>query len=552
MIEIVCREGIQEEKKEGSLCLPKNIRQIGSPGGRHKIYIEDYVYTYLKSMAQKEESCAAVFLGKSQMMKEIRYTFVSGAVECKAAVFQWDHIQLDDNFWEYIEKEKKEYFQEKEIVGWFLGKKGQAMSLPPAVEAAHRKYFAGRDKVLMLLDVMEEEEAFFIYDQGYLQRREGYYIYYEKNAPMQEYMISKRQEEQRMERLMLLGETEILQVPEKVRELRRPEKEYEKSGEKELEPAQDSQQRELEPAQNSQQRELEYAQGSQQRELEYAQTGFQEELEEAYGDQEQGLEEPGTDLQRKKSGFLEGAEKIFAKSNLEEPKTQAEEALESYRYMILERQGRQIERQNRKFLYTAASFFLVVVCVIGITTINNYRKMQEVEDVLHVMKDSEREEKRSESQDKVVVESVSSQVTKETPDQSSSGSESREAEESQAEKTAESNESEGSQEENPADSGKDETSQGEGTAESEQDGNTQNEDKPQDAQAQENSAQGNPAQETSAGQQEARYYTVKSGDTLASICINIYHNKDMMKKVCEVNGIENGDKIYAGQKLLLP
>lgn len=45
MIEIVCKDGLQEEKKEGNISLPRNIRQVGSPGGRHKIYIEDYVYT---------------------------------------------------------------------------------------------------------------------------------------------------------------------------------------------------------------------------------------------------------------------------------------------------------------------------------------------------------------------------------------------------------------------------------------------------------------------------------------------------------------------------
>ena len=193
MIEIVCKNGLQEEEKK--LCLPKNIRQVGSPRGRHKIYIEDYVYTYLKAAAQKRESCAVVFLGKSQVAKEIRYTFVSGAVECGPGVFQWDSICLDENFWSHIEGEKQRYFPEKEIVGWFLGKTGQAMELAPVVEAAHRKYFPGRDKILMLMDILEQEEVFFIYDQGYLQKREGYYIYYEKNLPMQEYMVQKKEED---------------------------------------------------------------------------------------------------------------------------------------------------------------------------------------------------------------------------------------------------------------------------------------------------------------------------------------------------------------------
>ena len=55
----------------------------------------------------------------------------------------------------------------------------------------------------MLMDVLEGEETFFIYDQGYLQKREGYYIYFEKNLPMQEYMIHKKEEELRMEELAI-------------------------------------------------------------------------------------------------------------------------------------------------------------------------------------------------------------------------------------------------------------------------------------------------------------------------------------------------------------
>ena len=51
---------------------------------------------------------------------------------------------------------------------------------------------------------------------------------------------------------------------------------------------------------------------------------------------------------------------------------------------------------------------------------------------------------------------------------------------------------------------------------------------------------------------QARYYTVQPGDTLNSICLNIYHSKDMLETLREANGIENGDKILAGQRLLLP
>ncbi len=501
MIEIVCKDRLQEE--EGKVCLPKNIRQIGSPRGRHKIYIEDYVYTYLKNMAQKKESCAVIFLGESQVMKDIRYTFISGAIECGAGVFQWDSICLDDSFWTYIEEERKQYFSEKEIVGWFLGKTGQAMELTSVVEAAHRKYFSGRDKVLMLMDILEEEEAFFIYDQGYLQKREGYYIYYEKNLPMQEYMVQKRGESFQTEGMQQSEETK----PAEAKDSQQPEPEIE-----------------------TEERPEELAAEEQQEE-----TGISERQE-----QQDQFKELHKELERET--VAENQEKIFAKSHLEEPKTQAEEALESYRHMILERQGRQIERQNRKFLYTASSFFLVVICVLGITTINNYRKMQEVEDVLYVMNSKESQKKRSEDEEGPVVESVMSQVDpmEETKETTST------VEEEQQETKETTSSVEEEQQETSGELPSSEKAE-EDMDKSQEDlkGAGEDADKPEES-SQETT-------EASAGQsQEARYYTVKPGDTLGSICISIYHNQRMMEKICEANGIENGDKIYVGQRLLLP
>ncbi len=643
MIEIVCKDGLQEEKKEGNISLPRNIRQVGSPGGRHKIYIEDYVYTYLKAVAGKKESCAAVFLGKSRMAKDIRYTFVNGALECGSGIFQWDKICLDDSFWKNLEKEQKKYFPDREIVGWFLGKAGQALELSPAVEAAHRKYFSGRDKVLMLMDVLEEEEIFFIYDQGYLQKREGYYIYYEKNIPMQEYMIHKKDEEQRLGELAAEEEsrtehsqteenrTEHSQTEENRTEHSQTEKNRTEHSQTEVSEAKSghtpAEMQDLE-AGNSQteisdgKRKKPGAEpGDTKQERPHGETGDSgtERLYAGMHHLKQGSPhgETGDSEQRNTQLKLEefrklrrelradsgsqlkadtgSQEKIFARSNLEEPKTQAEEALESYRNMMVTRHGRQVEQQNRRFLYTASSFFLVAVCVLGITTINNYRKMQEVEDVLHVMRSGESAQKRSENQDGVVVESVESQVKPlEEGQQAGDGKEQGNAQTDQAAASPDGQpqgttpDTKGAQSEEPSgnpDSGQSEGAQGNtGSGQSEgaqgntggqpegtqgntgsgqpegtqgNTGNGQSEEtqgnagSPQPGEAAENSGgEENKSQETSA--EQPRYYTVQPGDTLASICINIYHSRDMMKKVCEANGIEDGDKIYAGQKLLLP
>ena len=48
------------------------------------------------------------------------------------------------------------------------------------------------------------------------------------------------------------------------------------------------------------------------------------------------------------------------------------------------------------------------------------------------------------------------------------------------------------------------------------------------------------------------YYVVRQGDNLAAICRKIYQTTAMMDKVCEANGIDDPDAIYAGQYLTLP
>lgn len=693
MIEIVCKNGLQEEEKK--LCLPKNIRQVGSPRGRHKIYIEDYVYTYLKAAAQKRESCAVVFLGKSQVAKEIRYTFVSGAVECGPGVFQWDSICLDENFWSHIEGEKQRYFPEKEIVGWFLGKTGQAMELAPVVEAAHRKYFPGRDKILMLMDILEQEEVFFIYDQGYLQKREGYYIYYEKNLPMQEYMVQKKEEDagEQAEGSGGLPAQENGKLPEAQDDegiAGKPEMEEPQpdspsqpgkpagsgtedasqlNGEANAQPEGDANQQGAssrnqggagdgqpegtapeslgQPGAPEYAPELAGADAAGQPEAGIpGAAGLLEQVKAASGRKARHKTAAGRNSPEARAGKRSGAEakarakagtrarietgegvkeylelkkefqelhkelekeiptgspeKIFAKNNLEEPKTQAEEALESYRHMILERQGRQIARQNRKFLYTASSFFLVAVCVLGITTINNYRKMQEVEDVLHIMSGKTSDGKRAEGEDGPVVESVMSEVEpleengEGQPAGSGQGTDKAEpgtgsgTSQPAAENGAETDTPEagaGSGEGQPAaengtetdtpgtgaDSGEGQPTAGNGQENGEsQSGSSGGTSQPaagsgpetgpaQDTGAagssQPDGGAGEPSgpedtEETSAAQ--PRYYTVKPGDTLGSICISIYHDQSMMEKVCKANGIDNGDKIYVGQKLVLP
>ena len=459
MIEIICKENEQEEQE---IKLPKNIRQVGTPRGRHKIYMEDYVYTYLQNQAKSRQKAGAVLMGKSFTNKDMRYTFIQGAIECGQAMFQFDGIYLDESFWKYICVESQEYFKGSNIVGWFVGEQGEAMHLSPSIESAHRKYFAGRDKVLMLMDAQEDEETFYVYEQGYLQKREGYYIYYEKNIAMQEYMIRKRESAP----IMVVNEEE--------------DEEKEKPSEWE-------------------------------------------------------------ELHKE---IAQGTEKIFVKSSLEEPVSEAEKALQNYRHIMLEKRGHKVERKNKRFLYTAVSFFAVAFVMVGAATINNYQKMQKVENVLSVMKTEEEEEKND-----LVVKNIASDVTpleegenQQQTDQSTIETQQQQPEQQTTETLQQ-----------PADASGAETPQQPTDASSvavpQQPTDTSSAAVPQQpADASNAAAPQQPEQATT----EPQYYIVQPGDTLESICLKLYQDKSKVAALCQANGITNGNQIQAGQKLLLP
>lgn len=100
--------------------------------------------------------------------------------------------------WQTIHEEQEKYFEGQEIVGWFLACQSLSMEASELIQKVHRKQF-GAEKIVMLLDTAEQEEAFFRYENNFLVRQSGYYIYYEKNIQMQNYMLEKNPQLQKEE-----------------------------------------------------------------------------------------------------------------------------------------------------------------------------------------------------------------------------------------------------------------------------------------------------------------------------------------------------------------
>ena len=200
MIEVIYKEEKQEEKDEEELfSIPRNIRQIGLIGGNYRIYIEDYVYTFLGRLAGsengREKECGrlAVLTGDTKWNNGTAYLFIRGALMVENTQANPEHIDFSEKVWSIIHEEQEKYFPDQKIVGWFFAKEQLPVEATELFMKVHLRHF-GAEKVLMLMEPLEREDAFFCYENGLMVKQRGYYIYYEKNPEMQEYMIEKKQE----------------------------------------------------------------------------------------------------------------------------------------------------------------------------------------------------------------------------------------------------------------------------------------------------------------------------------------------------------------------
>ena len=195
MIEIIC--GKEEEKKDmPKRELPKNVRQIGDTKENRKVYIEDFVVTYLTRLAQPDHVYArgAILLGDIYQTENGIGVFISGAIEAQNLELDMDETIFNDEIWRQLLEQRDRFFSGQQVVGWFLSRIGFSVEMNQKIIKAHLMHFPGNHKVLYMLDALENEDAFYICENQQLLRQKGYYIYYEKNSSMREYMLASKEE----------------------------------------------------------------------------------------------------------------------------------------------------------------------------------------------------------------------------------------------------------------------------------------------------------------------------------------------------------------------
>ena len=173
---------------------PKNVRQIGNVCDEPKIYVEDYVDTYLNQLRTKavDAPTGAVFTGEIQKVDGQDVVYISGALRLQEIEIKGTDILIGKEVWDQAEADRKEFFPDLEIVGWCLVETGHPMGLNRGVNKVHSKSFGRENTIFVWKDALEADELFYAYKYGELMQMGGHYIYYEKNPAMQNYMISTR------------------------------------------------------------------------------------------------------------------------------------------------------------------------------------------------------------------------------------------------------------------------------------------------------------------------------------------------------------------------
>ena len=172
--------------------IPKNVRQIGNVSDSPKIYVEDYVDTFFAQLCEKSEK-AKVPIG-AFLVGDIQSgdVYIYGAIQMHDLKLSGNEYVIDDSTWKHAYEDCKQFFEDGEMLGWFVAHPGVPLSPEASTVKLHKKSFPKKNSVFIMKDPVEKDETYYVHKMNDLMEIGGHYTYYEKNPCMQNYMISSR------------------------------------------------------------------------------------------------------------------------------------------------------------------------------------------------------------------------------------------------------------------------------------------------------------------------------------------------------------------------
>ena len=174
--------------------LPKNIRQIGERDTVLRLYVEDYVNTYLKRLkpGNGQNLRVGLLLGNREIHEDMPYVFVDGAMEMELLPQDGEKVVFTEEAWKKAYQQVETMFPRRTVQGWFLCA-GEGITLNPLnYWRQHSQYFTGKNQLMYLNSGLDGEEAVYITSSDGFYQLRGYSIYYERNQLMQDYMIARK------------------------------------------------------------------------------------------------------------------------------------------------------------------------------------------------------------------------------------------------------------------------------------------------------------------------------------------------------------------------
>lgn len=167
--------------KEKETALPKNIRQIGEIRGAEKICIEDYVMTCIhKKEPQEKDGYLGIFYGEQQKAEDGIYLFIRGILELPDGEEDTAKKELDEK--------KQKYFPDWEVQGCcVIGQyPTERMKLAEKLNPTSMQ---------LIYHLQEQEENLYWTVEGCYKKLRGYFVFYEQNRRMQQYLADEFKED---------------------------------------------------------------------------------------------------------------------------------------------------------------------------------------------------------------------------------------------------------------------------------------------------------------------------------------------------------------------
>ena len=193
--------------------LPANIKQIGSIGEGLRIYVEDYVCSYLYTYAEAGgyQERIALLVGRYLIIDNQPILFINGAIQGRYTEVRNGLTLFTDRSMDYAQTCIDQYFPGMKIIGWMQSQPSYGVYLNSGYIDVHIKHFKKKYQVMFVMDPIEKTNAFYTYTKSgmTLEETKGYFIYYDKNESMHEYIVQNKMSDSPENAVVLASETSM-------------------------------------------------------------------------------------------------------------------------------------------------------------------------------------------------------------------------------------------------------------------------------------------------------------------------------------------------------